>query len=191
MSIYRLVWGNRVVCGALVAAAAIGVPSSAMAIGSGPSAPKSTTAPAAAAASKSPGLSGLSALAASAGITESRLQSGLVAAKEAGGNTTQAVTQFARSTGVPLATAQRIVGSVFGPQPPSLTSPSVAAALAARLGVSRAAAQLALEQIAALSGVRGVDPNSAAFAAIAHHLGVSPTQLAPALKQSIRSAAGA
>jgi hypothetical protein len=194
---------NRVVASTLVAAAAVGIPGSALAIGS--AAPGSKSAPGLAApgskssrppmatdpAAKPAGLSELSALAASAGITESRLQSGLIAAKQAGGGNAAGVAAFARSTGVPVATAQRIVHSVFGPNMvPNLSSPSVAAALATRLGVSTAAAQQALNQIRASIGPHGLDPSSAAFTAIAHHLGVSPSQFAIALKESLRSAAG-
>jgi hypothetical protein len=127
-------------------------------------------------------MSDLSALASSAGITESQLESGLVAAKRAGGNNTSAVAGFAQATGVSPATARRIISSVFGaPIDRNRTGPSTVAALASQLGLSTAAAQSALEQIGALSRTQGVDPASAAFAAIAHRLGVSPTRLAAAL----------
>jgi hypothetical protein len=186
---------NRLLAATVVAAAALGVPGSALAIGSAGQGSKSTTAPAATAhTAKAPGLSDLSALAASAGITESQLEAGLGAAKQAGGNNTSAVAGFARTTGVSPATAQRIVSSVFGAHVDrNLTGPSAVAVLATQLGVSNAAAQSALEQIGALSGTQGVDPASAAFAAIAHHLGVSPTRLAAALplvKQAERATAG-
>ncbi len=75
----------------------------------------------------------------------------------------------------------------------SLTGPSAVAALAAQLGVSTAAAHSALEQLGTLSRTQGVDPASAAFAAIAHRLGVSPTGLTAALplvKQAERATAG-
>jgi hypothetical protein len=178
---------------ATVVAAAIGVPSSALAIGSAGHGPKSTTAPAATApASKAPGLPGLSALASSAGLTESQLEAGLAAAKQAGGNGTSAVAGFARATGVSSATARRVVSSIFGSHiDRSTTGPSAAAALARALGVSTAAAHSALEQLGTLSRAHGVDPASPAFAAIAHHLGVSPTRLAAALplvKQALRAA---
>jgi hypothetical protein len=201
---------NRVLAAAVVAAAAIGVPGSALAIGSGGPGSKSTTVPAAtASASKAPGSSDLSAVASSAGVTESQLEAGLAAAKQAGGNSPSGVAAFARATGVSPATAQRVVFSVFGAHsdrnltgndqpgpgyPASASSPgSAVAALATQLGVSSATARSALEQIAALSRTQGVDPASAAFAAIAHHLGVSPTRLAAALplvKQAERAAAG-
>src|ERR1700722_9569181 len=51
-------------------------------------------------APKASASSDLSALAASAGITESQLESGLGAAKQAGGNNPSAVAGFARATGV-------------------------------------------------------------------------------------------
>jgi transposase len=56
----------------------------------------------------------LTALAASAGISVSRLQAGLVAAKRAGGNTAASIAAFAASTGVSHATAQRVVYAVTG-----------------------------------------------------------------------------
>jgi hypothetical protein len=139
-------------------------------------------------------LPNLSALAASAHVTESQLQAGLEAAKQAGGNTLSGVAAFARTTGVSTATAQRIVSSVFSPQVNSgLTSAAAATALATQLGVSTAATQSALEQLGTLARAQGIDPNSAAFAAIAHRLGVTPTRLAAALplvKQALRAAGG-
>jgi hypothetical protein len=179
----------------VVAAAALGVPGSALAIGSASQGSKSTTAPGATApASKPPGLSDLSALASSARITESQLEAGLAAAKQAVGNNASAVSAFERATGVSPASAQEIVSSVFGPHiERNMTGPSAVAALATQLGVSNAAANSALEQLGALGRTQGVDPASAAFAAIAHHLGVSPTRLAAALplvKQAERAAAG-
>ena len=183
-----------VVAAAVVAAAAIGVPGSALAIDSAGHGSKPTNVPATAPASKAQRSPYLSALASSAGITASQLEAGLAAAKQAGGNTTSGVVAFATATGVSHATAQRIVNSIFGADVDhSLTGPSVVAALATQLGVSSATAQSALEQIGALSRVDGVDPASAAFAAIAHRLGVSPTRLAAALplvKQAERAAAG-
>jgi hypothetical protein len=137
-------------------------------------------------------LSDLPALASSAGITVTRLDAGLVAAKQAGGNTPSGVAAFARSTGVSAATAERVVDYVFGPRVDrSLAGPSAAAALATQLRISPAAAHTALEQLGALSRTQGVDPASAAFAAIAHNVGVSPSQLAaalPLLKQAQRAA---
>ena len=70
-----------------------------------------------------------------------------------------------------------------------LTVPAPVRAFATRLGVGTSAAGPALKQIAALnSRQHGVDPGGAAFAAIAHDLGVSPAQLAAAwdgVKQSV------
>jgi hypothetical protein len=185
---------NRVVAATVVAAAAIGVPGSALAIGSAGHGSKAAAPPAATACpSKASGLSDLSALAASAGITESRLESGLVAVKQAGGNTAAAVTGFARATGVSPAAAQRIINSIFAGQTGrGLTTQAAAGALATRLGVSTAAARTALEQLGTLSRASGVDPTSAAFAHIAHQLGVTPARLASALdvfKEAQRAAA--
>jgi predicted DNA binding protein len=65
---------------------------------------------------------------------------------------------------------------------------AMVAALAARLGVSRSAAQRALNQVEAL-GREGIDPASPAFAAIARDLGVSPAQLTDALRAAKQSLA--
>jgi transcriptional regulator with XRE-family HTH domain len=62
-----------------------------------------------------------------------------------------------------------------------MTGSAAVAALAGRLGVSRSAAERALQQIAGLGGQEGVDPTDAALAVIAHDLGVSPARLAAAL----------
>jgi hypothetical protein len=180
---------------AVVAAAAIGIPGSALAIGSNGPGSKPTTPPAATGpALKAAGLPGLSALASSAGLTESQLEAALVAVKQAGGNGAPAVAAFARATGVSMATAQRIINTVFGSYVDhSLTGPAAVAALARQLGVSTAAAHSALEQITVLGRAQGVDPASAAFAAIAHRLGVSPSRLAaalPLIKQALRTTAG-
>ncbi len=72
----------------------------------------------------------------------------------------------------------------------SLTGPAAVAVLAARLGVSTSAARHALQQVGALNGREGVDPAGAAFAAIAHQLGVSPRQLSGALGAVKQSMAG-
>ena len=133
----------------------------------------------------------LSALASSAGISMSRLQAGLVAAKQAGGNNAAGIAAFTAAAGVSNATAHRIVDAVFGTQVNGgLTGPAATGVLASRLGISRSAAQHALEQIAALSGKDGVSPTSAAFARIAHELGVSPARLATALDAVKQSMAG-
>src|ERR1700759_1338151 len=67
--------------------------------------------------------------------------------------------------------------------------PSIAAALATRLGISPSAAQHVIAQLGAL-GRGGVDPNSAAFAAFARDAGVSPARLASALTEAKQSLAG-
>ena len=67
--------------------------------------------------------------------------------------------------------------------------PRIAAALATRLGISTSAAQHVIAQLSAL-GRSGVDPASAAFAAIARDLGVSPARLAAALTAAKQSLAG-
>jgi hypothetical protein len=67
--------------------------------------------------------------------------------------------------------------------------PQIAAALATRLGISTSAAQHVIAQLGAL-GRGGVDPASAAFAAIARDLGVSPARLAAALTAAKQSLAG-
>ena len=67
--------------------------------------------------------------------------------------------------------------------------PSIAAALATRLGISTSAAQHVIAQLGAL-GRGGVDPASAAFAANARDVGVSPARLAGALTAAKQSLAG-
>jgi hypothetical protein len=81
-------------------------------------------------------------------------------------------------------------GKAAGAVGPQLTGlPKAASALATRLGVSAIPAQRAVKQIAGLIVQDGsVDPASAAFAAIARGLGVSPAQLAAAwnaVRQSV------
>ncbi|WP_427892861.1 hypothetical protein ACQHIV_08160 [Kribbella sp. GL6] len=168
----------------VVAAAGIAVPAAALSSGSTPSP--------AAKASKSFDPMDLLSVAASAGLSESRLQAGLVAAKRAGGSTDAGVAAFAAAAHTSRSTAQRIVYSVFGLQGDrSLTGPVAADALASRLGVPAAAAQRALDRIGALSREpNGVDLHSAAFAAVAHDLGVQPARLAAALDGVKQSMAG-
>ena len=72
----------------------------------------------------------------------------------------------------------------------SVTAPTMVAALATQLGISHSAAQRVFTQLDALSGTGGVDPTSPAFAAIAHHLGVSAARLAAALDAAKQSVAG-
>lgn len=192
---------RRIAVAGVLTAAAVAVPVAAFASGPGSPATKSAHSPAtlktesASGAAKSAAASQLSAaLASSAGISESRLDAGLAAAKRAGGSNAAGITAFARAAGVSHATAQRIVYAVFGKQGKhvdnSLSGPSAVAALAAQLDVSTSAARHALQQIGALSGKDGVDPASTAFAAIAHELGVSPTRLAGALDGVKESVAG-
>lgn len=191
----------RVAVAAVLIAAAVAVPVAAFASGPGSPATKPAQSPgalktkSAAGASRSDAASPLSAaLASSAGISVSRLDAGLAAAKRADCGNAAGITAFAQASGVSPATAQRIVSAVFEtggkPAGSSLTGPSAVAALAARLGVSTSAARHALQQIGALSGKDGVDPASTAFAAIARQLGVSPAQLGGALDGVKESAAG-
>jgi hypothetical protein len=196
---------RRIAVAAVLTAVGVAIPAAAFA--SSPSTPpaKQSTKPAssptalkskpAAGASGSAAASpGLDALASSAGISQSQLDAGLMAAKRVGGNDAAGITAFARATDVPDATAQRIVTAVFGSQrkaaASSMTGPSAAAALAAGLGVTASAAQHALQRLSELSGPDGVDPASTAFAAIAHQLGVSPARLAAALGEVKKSVAG-
>jgi len=190
-----LVRHHRLAIAGVIIATAIAVPTAALASGSGsPSGKPAPPQASAASASKSAAApSQPTALAASAGISVSRLQAGLMAAKQAGGNTAASIAAFAASTGVSHATAQRVVYAVFGTEVikrPSLTGPPAPVnALAAQLSVSHIAAQRAFNQLDAL-GRGGVDPASPAFAAIAHELGVSPARLAAALDAVKRSMAG-
>jgi hypothetical protein len=179
---------RRLAVAGVIAVTAIAVPAAALASGAG--SPSGKPAPSSA-ASKSAGPSELPAVAASAGISVSRLQAGLVAVKQAGGNSAAGVAAFAASTGVSTATAQRIVDAVFGtPVDRSLTGPAAVSMLATRLGVSTGAAERALQQIGALSRQGGVDSTGPAFAAIAHDLGVSPARLAAAMDGLKQSMAG-
>ena len=65
-------------------------------------------------AAKSAAAPSLQGLASSAGISRSRLDAGLAAAKRARGNNPAGIAAFARATGVSPATAQRIVATAFG-----------------------------------------------------------------------------
>ncbi len=147
-----LVRHHRLAIAGVITAAAIAVPTAALASGSGspsgkPAPPQACAASACkskasqAAAIKSPARSPLAALAASAGISTDRLQAGLAAAKRAGGNTAASIAAFAASTGVSHATAQRVVYAVFGTRfIKSVTVPAAVKALATRLGVNTSAA---------------------------------------------------
>jgi hypothetical protein len=206
-----LVRYHRLGVAGVITAAAIAVPTAALASGSGsPSGKPAPPQASAASASTSAAAPQLHALAVSAGISVNRLQAGLVAAKRAGGNTAAGIAAFAASTGVSHATAQRVVYAVTGTSPSgkpaspqasaasasksaaarSQTVPVAVRALATRLGVSTSAAGRALKQLGALSVKGGVDPASPAFAAIARSLGVSPAQLAAAWDAVRHSVAG-
>jgi hypothetical protein len=197
-----LVLRHRLAIAGVITAAAVAVPVAALASGSGspggkPTPPQACAASACeskaghAAASTSAAPSQLGTLAAAAGISTDRLQAGLAAAKRAGGSTATGIAAFATSAGVSHATAQRIVGAVFGTQVDrgQTGGPAIAAALASQLGVSTSAAQRAVNQLDAL-GEGGVDPASPAFVAIARDLGVSPARLAAALKAVKQREAG-
>jgi hypothetical protein len=88
------------------------------------------------------------------------------------------------------AAASPLVGGKGGQAGSSLAGSSAVTMLTARLGVASSAARHALQQIGALSGKDGVDPASAAFAAIARSLGVSPARLASVLDGLKGSTAG-
>ena len=186
---------HRLAIAGVVTATAIAVPVAALASGSPSSKP--TPPQASASATKSPTPSPLPALAASAGISVSQLKAGLVAAKQAGGNTAAGITAFTASTGVSQATAQRVIAAVFGTeagkqpgqQPNQADQQAMVSALAAQLGVSHRAAQHVLNQLAEI-GRGGIDQGSPAFAAIAHQLGVSPDRLVAALQAAKQSMAG-
>jgi len=196
-----LVMRHRLVIAGAVTAAAIAVPAAGLAAGSGspsakPSPSRCAVSSCPAKTSKAPGAksaasSKLGGLAASAGLTADQLRAGLIAAKQAGGNTAAGTAAFVASTGVSQATAQRILRTVFGTQVNlSLTGPAAVRTLSAHLGISAHEAHSALERIGALGGRDGLDPTSPAFAAIAHDLGVSPAELAAALDAVKRSMAG-
>ena len=181
---------HRLAIAGVITATAIAVPAAALASGSGsPSGKPAPPQASAASAKRSEAQSQLQALAASAGISVSRLEAGLAAAKRAGGNTAASIAAFAASTGVSHATAQRVVYAGFGTNViKNVSVPAAVRALATRLGVSTSAAGRAFKQIGALSSKNGVDPASSGVAAIAHDLGVSPARLAAAwdaVKQSV------
>jgi len=176
---------RHIAVAAVLTAAAIAVPVAALATGSSTPPAKPSPVATGSAAARLPGL------AASAGLDARHLQAGLVAAKRAGGNTSAGVAAFAAAAGVSERTAQRILDAVVGTHTDrSLTGPAAATALAARLGVDRAAAGQALRQLSELSGRAGIDPASSTFAAIAHRLHVSPARLAAALDGVKRAVAG-
>ena len=126
---------RRAAFAAVLTAAAVVVPVAAFASGPGSPAAKpapSAATPAPSAAKPAPSATTLKAksaagasnsaatsppsgaLASSAGISQSRLDAGLAAAKRAGGNTSAGIAGFAQAAVVSHATAQRIVFAVFG-----------------------------------------------------------------------------
>src|SRR5260370_5572332 len=178
-----LVRHHRLAIAGVLTATAIAVPAAALASGSGsPSGkPAPPQASAASASKAAAGRSQLPALAASAGISVSRLQAGLVAAKGVGGNTAASIAAFAASTGVSHATAQRVVYALFGTQVikrPSLTGPPAPVrAFATRLGVSTSAAGRALRRTPGLAGKNGSRPASPRFAPSPPVPGAAPARL--------------
>ena len=117
---------RRLAAAGLITAAAIAVPTAALAAGSGSPSAKPTppasaarsakpTPPESAAGPAKPGVKDrLPALAAAAGISVDRVQAGLVAMKRAGGNTPAGIAAFAAAAGVSNATAQRVAGILSG-----------------------------------------------------------------------------
>jgi hypothetical protein len=112
---------RRAAFAAVLTAAAIAVPVAAFASGPGSPAAKSAhsattlkTKPPAGASHSAATSQPSDALASSAGISQSRLDAGLAAAKRAGGNTPAGIAGFAQAAGVSPATAQRIVYAAFG-----------------------------------------------------------------------------
>ncbi len=153
-----LVRQHRLAIAGVVTATAIAVPAAAFASASG--SPSSKPAPPQASA---------------ASASESAAAAGKSAA--AAGKSAAAAGKSAAAAGKSAAAGSQ------------LTVPAPVRAFATRLGVGTSAAGRALKQIAALnSRQHGVDPAGAAFAAIAHDLGVSPARLAAAwdgVKQSV------
>jgi hypothetical protein len=112
---------HRAAFAAVLTAAAVAVPVAAFASGPGSPAAKPahspatlTIKPAAGTSTSAAAPQPSAALAGSAGISQSRLDTGLAAAKRGGGNNAAGITAFARAAGVSRATAQRIVYAVFG-----------------------------------------------------------------------------
>lgn len=81
----------------------------------------------------------------------------------------------------PAAGAVKSPGAAHGAQ-----GPSMAAALAAQLGIGTGSAQRALDQLESMTR-GGVAPGSPAFAVIARELGVSPDRLVAALEAAKQS----
>lgn len=111
---------RRAALAAALTAVAVAVPAAAFASGAGSSAAKPAHSPVSLKIKSAAGTSTAgaasqpsAALAASAGLDRSRLDTGLAAAKRAGGNDAAGITAFAQAAGVSRATAQRIVYAVF------------------------------------------------------------------------------
>jgi hypothetical protein len=153
---------RRLAVAAITAATAIAVPTAALASGSGTSSGK----PAPSAAASNPA-------AAKSAAAKSGAAGGSAAAKSGAAGGSAAASKSAARQSASDSTAMS----------------AMVAALATRLGVSHSAAQHALNQLEGL-GRAGIDPASPAFAMIAHDLGVSPTQLADALRAAKQSVAG-
>lgn len=121
------------------------------------------------------------------GIPADQLEAGLLAAKRAGGGQAS-VDAFAQAAGVSKETAALVVRVVFGDAKDEADGRAeLAKAVAARLGVSAAAVEQALER---LNSAGGIDPDSALFASVARALGVSPQRLQDALVASKQGATG-
>jgi hypothetical protein len=167
---------RRLAVAAVIAASAIAVPAAALASVSGTSSGKPTPS---AAATKPAATSG------SAAATKPAAASGSAAATKPAAASGSAASKPAAASGSAAASksAARRSGALR-----SVTMPAMVAALAAQLGVSHSAAQHAFDQLDALNGTGGIDPASLGFAAIAHDLGVTPAQLAAALRAAKQAA---
>jgi hypothetical protein len=191
---------SRIVIGGVAAAAVIAGTTGAVALAS-PSSPPTPRPTASSASSVDPNLA---RIAAQLGVTSDRLLQALPKAKMAAaadGSLTgnAAARALAADLGVSLAQAQRALQELAGTGSPHSDAKSAAPmppdaglnALAARLHVSVARAAEVLNALDRMANPgHGVDPASPEFAALAHSLGKTPTQLAQILrewKESLRS----
>jgi hypothetical protein len=191
---------SRAVIGGIAAAAVIAgtTGAGALASPSSPPTPKTTV---------SPGIEAdpnVARVAAQLGVSANRLLQALSKAKLAAataGSLTgeEAAHSLAVELGVSPAQAQRALRELVGaaasrsgsksatPVPPEQALPG----LAARLHISTARATQVLDALNRMaSSGHGIDPDSPAFAALAHNLGKTPAQLAQILigwKQALRS----
>lgn len=197
---------RRVVIGGVAAAAVIAGTTGAVAVAG----PSSSPTPK---ASASPGTNtgrdvgadpNVARVAAQLGVSADRLLQALpnakmAAARDGSLSGDAAARAVAADLGVSQAQAKRALQELFGaaarrtgakPAPPTTPEP-VIAALAARLHVSTARAAQVLDALDRMANPgHGIDPQSQAFAALAHSLGKTPTQLAQILdawKMSLRS----